>query len=228
MKTVIVTGATGSLGKAVVRKFLNEGATVIGTTTKKGATPFDDQPGFEAFTVDLTNEKECTAFVDAVVQKYPVIDVAVLTAGGFAMGKIEETGMKEIMHQYDINFTTTYNAARSVFSQMLRQKNGKIFLTGSKPGLDMKSGKGMTAYALSKSLVFRLAELMNEEAKNLPVITHVIVPSTIDTPANRQAMPDADFSKWVSPESIAEVVYAHCTTPFDVLREPIIKAYNRS
>ncbi|MET0463886.1 MAG: SDR family NAD(P)-dependent oxidoreductase [Chitinophagaceae bacterium] len=228
MKTVIVTGATGSLGKAIVQQFLNEGAMVIGTTTKKSATPFDGQPRFEAFTVDLSSEDNSRAFIAAVLQKYPVIDVAVLTAGGFAMGKIEETGMDEIMKQFDINFTTTYNAARAVFTQMLLQKTGRIFLTGSKPGLDMKLGKGMTAYALSKSLIFRLAELMNEEAKNTTVVTHVIVPSTIDTPANRTSMPDADFSKWVTPESIAAIVQAHCEPSFNILREPVIKVYNKS
>jgi NAD(P)-dependent dehydrogenase (short-subunit alcohol dehydrogenase family) len=228
MKTVIVTGATGSLGKAVVQKFLNEGATVIGTTTQKATTPFDGQPGFEAYTVDLSSEEDSIAFFETVLKKYPVIDVAVLTAGGFAMGKIEETGMDEIMKQYDINFTTTYTIARVVFTQMLAQKSGRIFMTGSKPGLDMKLGKGMTAYALSKSLVFRLAELMNEEAKNTSVVTHVIVPSTIDTPANRNAMPDADFSKWVKPESIADIVYTYSDTAFDAIREPVIKVYNKS
>ena len=228
MKTVIVTGATGGLGKAIVEKFLNEGARVIGTTTKKTTTPFDDQASFEAFAVDLTDEKECAAFISDVTQKYPVIDVAILTAGGFAMGRIGETGMTEIMQQYDINFTTTYNAARAVFIQMLSQKSGKIFMTGSRPGLDMKLGKGMTAYALSKSLVFRLAELMNEEAKSTSVVTHVIVPSTIDTPANRKAMPDADFSKWVTPESIADIIYTYCDPSFDALREPVIKVYNKS
>lgn len=228
MKTVIVTGATGGLGKAIVQKFLNEGARVIGTTTQKTATPFDDHTGFEAHTVDLTNEKECAAFISAITQQYPAIDVAILTAGGFAMGRIEETGMEKITQQYDINFTTTYNAARAVFMQMLSQKTGKIFMTGSRPGLDMKFGKGMTAYALSKSLVFRLAELMNEEAKNTSVVTHVVVPSTIDTPANRKAMPDADFSNWVTPENIADIIYTYCDPSFDVLREPVIKIYNRS
>lgn len=228
MKTVIVTGATGNLGKAVIQKFLKEGCTVIGTTTKPGPTEFDAKPGFESFVVDLSNEEQTASFMASLLQKFPVIDVAVLTAGGFAMGNIEETGMDEIMLQYKINFQTTYNLARLVFTQMLGQHKGRIFLTGSKPGLEMKSGKGMTAYALSKSLVFRLAELMNEEAKSSSVVTHVIVPSTIDTPQNRKAMPDADFSKWVSPDSIAEVIFNYCSDAFDVVREPVIKTYNKA
>lgn len=228
MKTVIVTGATGNLGNAVIRKFLQEEYMVIGTTTKPATTEFDDHPGFESFAVDLTDETATGSFVASLLAKYPVIDAAVFTAGGFAMGKIEESGQDEIMGQYKLNFLTTYNPARLIFAQMLRQKKGRIFMTGSKPGLDMKIGKGMTGYALSKSLVFRLAELMNEEAKNTSVVSHVVVPSTIDTPQNRKAMPDADYSKWVQPDDIAAIIYAHCSDSFNALREPVIKIYNRA
>lgn len=228
MKTVIVTGATGNLGQAIIQKFLAEGNTVIGTITKNKPTVFDGQPGFEACVVDLTKEDEVASAMATVLRKYQSIDVAVLTAGGFAMGKIEDSGISEIRQQYQLNFETTYIIARFIFQQMMKQKNGRLFLTGSRPGSDMRFGKGMTGYALSKSLLFRLAELMNEEAKGTNVITNVIIPSTIDTPQNRSAMPDADFSKWVTPESIADIVFAHCGSSFDVLREPLIKVYNKA
>lgn len=228
MRTVIVTGATGNLGQAVIRKFLAEGSAVIGTVTKKKPTEFDGQPGFEACAVDLTKEDEVASAIEAILQKHQTIDVAVLTAGGFAMGKIGDSDINAIRQQYQLNFETTYIIGRFIFQQMMKQKSGRIFLTGSRPGSDMRSGKGMTGYALSKSLLFRLAELMNEEAKGTNVVTSVIVPSTIDTPQNRSAMPDADFSKWVTPESIADIVYAHCSPSFDVLREPLIKVYNKA
>lgn len=228
MKTVIVTGATGNLGKAVIQKFLAEGDTVIGITTKKAATVFDGQPGFEAYAADLSKEEEVASMMSVLLKKYPVIDAAVLTAGGFAMGKIAASGMDDIRQQYTLNFETTYTIARLIFQQMMQQKTGRLFLTGSRPGLDMHAGKGMTGYALSKSLIFRLAELMNEEAKGTSVVTHVIIPSTIDTPQNRSSMPDADFSTWVKPESIADIVYAHCSPSFEPLREPLIKIYNKA
>lgn len=228
MRTAIVTGATGNLGEAIVRKFLAEGSAVIGTITKKKPTAFDGQPGFEACAVDLAKEDEVSSVMATILRKYQTIDVAVLTAGGFAMGKIEDSGISEIRQQYQLNFETTYIIARFIFQQMMRQKTGKIFLTGSRPGSDMRFGKGMTGYALSKSLLFRLAELMNEEAKGTNVVTSVIVPSTIDTPQNRSAMPDADFSKWVTPESIADIVFTHCNSSFDALREPLIKVYNKA
>ena len=228
MKTVIVTGATGNLGKAVIGKFLSEGHTVIGTTTRKTETAFDKHPGFEACAVDLTNENEVASFIATTLRKYPSIDVAVLTAGGFAVGTLEDSGLDQVLAQYKQNFETAYAIARLVFVQMMKQKNGRLFLTGSKPGADMRLGKGSVGYALSKSLIFRLAELMNEEAKATNVVTHVIVPSTIDTPQNRAAMPSADFSKWTNPESIADIVYAYCSPGFEQVREPVIKVYNKA
>ena len=132
------------------------------------------------------------------------------------------------MKQYKLNFETAYNVARPTFLQMLKQNSGRIFIIGSKPGLDARNGKGMVAYGLAKSLIFRLAELMNDEAKGKNVVTSVIVPSTIDTPQNRKAMPDANFENWVKADAIANVIYWHCTDEALVVREPVIKVYNHS
>jgi len=84
------------------------------------------------------------------------------------------------------------------------------------------------AYGLAKSLIFRLADLMNDEAKGTNVVVSVIVPSTIDTPQNRKSMPEADPNKWVKAEAIADVIYFYCTEQASVLREPVIKVYNNS
>jgi NAD(P)-dependent dehydrogenase (short-subunit alcohol dehydrogenase family) len=111
---------------------------------------------------------------------------------------------------------------------MMKQNNGRIFIIGSKPGLSSVNSKGMVAYGLAKSLIFRLAELMNAEAKGTNVVVSVIVPSTIDTSQNRKSMPDADPAKWVKPEAIADVIYFYCTDAAAVLREPVIKVYNNS
>ena len=144
------------------------------------------------------------------------------------MGKIESTSAADILKQYKLNFETAYHVARPVFVQMVKQRSGRIFMAGSKPGLDAKNGKGMVAYGLGKSLIFRLAELMNEEAKGTNVVTAVLVPSTIDTPANRKSMPDADFNNWIKPEDIANVIYYYCTSEATMLREPVIKLYNNA
>lgn len=228
-RVVVVTGATGNLGQAVIKKFLKEGDKVIGTVIPDDPAKSElNNPNFETAIVNLLDEENTREFIDSVIQKYERIDVAVLTVGGFAMGSVLETCTNDILKQYRLNFETTYNCARPVFQQMMKQDKGRIFLVGSRPGMDAKFGKGMIAYGLSKSLIFRLAELMNDEAKGKNVVTSVIVPSTIDTPQNRKAMPDTDPSKWVKAEVIANTIYFYCSEEASALREPLIKVYNNS
>ena len=228
-KTVIVTGASGNMGQAVIKKFLAEGYNVVGTIVPNDAIPFEmEHARLEKIIVDLMSEEDTAKFIQTVIAKYGNVDAGVLTVGGFAMGKIESTSAADILKQYKLNFETAYHVARPVFVQMVKQRSGRIFMAGSKPGLDAKNGKGMVAYGLGKSLIFRLAELMNEEAKGTNVVTAVLVPSTIDTPANRKSMPDADFNNWIKPEDIANVIYYYCTSEATMLREPVIKLYNNA
>ena len=229
MKTAIVTGASGNLGQTVVRKFIAEGYKVIGTIIPNDPTPMDfPTDRFEKSVVDLMNEEDSQKFVASVISKYGSVEAAVLTVGGFAMGKIADTSTGDIMKQYKLNFETAYNVARPLFVQMMKQNSGRIFIVGSRPGMDAKNGKGMVAYGMAKSLIFRLAELMNEEAKGHNVVTSVIVPSTIDTPQNRNSMPDANFKDWVKAEEIANTIYYYCTADAGSLREPVIKVYGNS
>lgn len=229
MKKAIITGASGNMGQAVVKKFIEQEYFVIGTVLPNDKTELNF-PGdkFEKIVVDLEDENESQKFVDAVISGHESIDAAILTVGGFAMGSIAETKTSDILNQYKLNFETAYNVARPLFIQMMKQNSGRIFIIGSKPGLSAKNGKGVIAYGLAKSLIFRLAELMNIEAKGKNVVTSVVVPSTIDTPPNRKSMPDANFGNWVKPQAIAEVIYWHCTDAASVLREPIIKVYNNA
>jgi NAD(P)-dependent dehydrogenase (short-subunit alcohol dehydrogenase family) len=228
-KIAIVTGSAGNLGQAVVKNLLTENYLVIGTVTSHDRTATGLQDGnFEPAVVDLTSEENAALFVDSVIKKYKKIDTAILTVGGFTMGKLADTSASDIYKQIQLNFETAYNIARPVFVQMLKQNAGRIFLVGSKPGMDANNSKGMTAYGLAKSLIFHLAGLMNEEAKGYDVVTNVIVPGTIDTPQNRKAMPDADFSNWVKPEAIAGIICYYSSAIARPLREPIIKVYGNS
>lgn len=154
--------------------------------------------------------------------------MAVLTAGGFAMGNIATTKTSDIFQQFQLNFETAYNIAHPVFLQMMKQGSGRIFLIGSRQGLDISKGKNALAYGFSKSLLFRLAELLNAEAKGKNVVVSVVVPSTIDTPQNRESMPDADYSTWVSPSQIADTIYFYSSEEGSAVREPVIKVYNNS
>lgn len=229
MKTAIVTGASGNMGQAVVKKFLAEGYRVIGTVDPHDSIQWNiDHPEFEKIVVDLVNEEDTEKFVSEIIATHKHIYIVVATVGGFAMGKIAETKTSDIAKQYKLNFETAYNIARPAFAHMLEKQHGRFFLVGSRPGLHAAAGKGMVAYGLAKSLLFRLAELMNDEAKGTDVVTSVIVPSTIDTPPNRSSMPNADFDAWVKPEAIADIIYFYCTPAADGLREPIIKVYNKA
>jgi len=229
MKTAIVTGASGNLGQAVIRKFLAEGYQVTGTVVP--ADPVQlivNHPNLHVIEADLLNETAAAQVSQSVIDNYGQIDAAILTVGGFAMGTVAETTSADLLRQYKLNAETAYHVARPVFLQMMKQGSGRIFMIGSKPGIDMRNSKGMVAYGMAKSLIFRLAELMNEEAKGTNVVVAVVVPSTIDTPQNRKAMPDADYSKWVSPDAIASVIHFHCTVEAAPLRETVIKLYGNS
>ena len=228
-KVAIVTGASGNLGQAVVKKFILEGYTVIGTVIPNDPIVLNFPANrFEAMVVDLLNEADSTNLVNTVVKKYGSVDVAVLTVGGFAMGTIKNTPGSDILKQYKLNFETTYNVIQPSFVQMIKQNNGRIFIIGSRPGLAAWHSSGMVAYGLAKSLVVRLAELINLEAKGHNVVASVVVPSTIDTPQNRISMPDANFDGWVKPEDIANVIFYHCTAEAASLRETVIKVYNNA
>jgi len=228
-KTAIVTGASGNLGQEVVKKFISEGYHVIGTTIPNDAVVMDfPADSFEKIVVDLMNEEDSQKAVAAAISKHGAIDAAILTVGGFAMGHIVETSSADILEQYKLNFETAYNIARPVFSQMVKQNGGRIFLIGSRPGLDAKNARGMVAYGLAKSLIFRLAELMNDEGKTSNVVTSVIIPSTIDTPQNRKSMPGANPADWVKAEEIAGIIYYYCSNQARALREPVIKVYGNS
>ena len=226
-KTIIVTGASGNLGKAIVKKFIDKEYNVIGIVHKK-QNNISGENNLEETELDLLNEENSEKFVSGVVEKYGAIDVAVLTAGGFASGNIDKTKTSDITQQYQLNFETAYNIARPVFLQMMKQGNGRIFLIGSRQGLNILKGKSAVAYSFSKSLLFRLAELLNAEAKGKNVVASVIVPSIIDTPSNRESMPDANFSDWVAPSAIADVIYFYSSNEGNPIREPVIKMYGKS
>jgi NAD(P)-dependent dehydrogenase (short-subunit alcohol dehydrogenase family) len=229
MKIAIITGASGNLGQAAIKKFIEGGYFVIGTVGSGDPMNINfPASSFERVVVDLLNEDDSQEFVDTVISKYGRIDMAILTVGGFAAGNIAETKTSDINRQYKLNFETAYNIARPAFVQMKRQGGGRIFIVGSRPGLDARNGKGMVAYGLAKSLLFRLADILNDEAAGKDIVTSVVIPSTIDTSSNRKAMPNADFNAWVKTEQIADIIYFYSTEQAAALREPVIKVYNNA
>lgn len=226
-KNVLITGASGNLGKASVDKFLKEGYNVIATVTPGKSLGYGDH--VKTYEADLTNENAVDFVIEKVINAHSTLDAALLLVGGFALGNIENTNGASIKKMFALNFETAYYVARPVFQQMLKQpEGGRIVLVGSRPALKPKDGKNTVAYSLSKSLIFKLAEILNAEGASKNVTASVIVPSIIDTPENRNAMPDSDYSKWVKPEDIADAMYYVCSSSGQAWRETVLKVYNKS
>jgi len=229
MRHVLITGASGNLGKSLVNRFLAAGSRVTAIVIPDDPVSLDhSSPLFAKYEADLNDEPFVERLVGDIALKHGDIDVAVLTTGGFVMGNIQITRSAEIFKQYRLNVETAYHIARPVFIHMMEKGYGRIFMVGSRPGSDMRASKDTVAYGLTKSLIFRLAEILNESAGAGNVVSSVIVPSIIDTPQNRASMPDADFSTWMNPDSIAEVVEFYSSPAADGLREPVLKLFNKA
>ncbi|HVS95159.1 MAG TPA: SDR family NAD(P)-dependent oxidoreductase [Puia sp.] len=228
-KTILITGANGNLGAVTVRKFLDNGHKVIAVDQSGTHLGFAaGHENFELRSVDAGDEQAVGAFADEIIALYGRIDAALLLVGGFAMGDLAATDGGALRKLYALNFETTWNFARPLFRHMLGNGNGRLVFMGARTALIPEQGKHALAYALSKSLLFELARLLNATAKGKNVVASVIAPSTIDTPVNRQSMPDADPSAWVRPEEIAALMDFICSEEGNALREPVYKIYNNS
>jgi len=228
-KTVIITGANGNLGSAVTKEFLDKGYKVVATViTEAMKNDFVPNENLEVQVVNLTDEEETNSFVQAVIDKYKKVDAALLLVGGFAAGDIAATKLEDIKKQVSLNFDTAYNVTRSLYAHMLQNNNGKIIFIGARPALNAAQGKGLVAYGLSKSLLFKLAEYLNEDAKGKNVTATVVAPSTLDTPLNRKSMPDVDPAIWVKPSALAEILEFVVNDKGSVLRETVLKVYNNA
>jgi NAD(P)-dependent dehydrogenase (short-subunit alcohol dehydrogenase family) len=229
MKTVIITGANGNLGTAVTNTFLAKNYKVIATVRKEeDLKELPQHQNLLAEVLDLTNEEKTETFVHKIIDQHKTIDGALLLVGGFAMGDIAATKSEDVKKQISLNFDTAYHITRPLFRHMMEQNKGKIIFIGARPALQASAGKNLIAYGLSKSLLFKLAEYLNAEAKGKNVTVSVVAPSTIDTAPNRKSMPDADFDKWVKPEALAEVLEFTISEKGNVLRENVLKVYNNA
>jgi NAD(P)-dependent dehydrogenase (short-subunit alcohol dehydrogenase family) len=229
MKTVIITGASGNLGKACVEKFVADGYNVIATVTPGKTLGFEVKGNVQTYDADLSEEKAVEVVLNQVIGKYKNIDAALLLVGGYASGGIAETDGATLKKMFSLNFDTAYFVARPLFQQMIKQATGgRIVFVGARPALRPKDANKSLGYALSKSLIFKLAESLNAAGSDKNVTAAVVVPSTIDTPVNRQAMPNADFSAWVKAEDIAAAMAQLCSIDATGWREAVIKIYNRS
>ena len=215
-KVAVVAGGTGGLGKAVSLAFLDEGAQVVvshsvadkfaelQTAAKARRGAVDGQH------VDVTDEVAVKKWIDGVLTTYGRVDALVNAVGGYAGGvKLWEMESHLMETMLRLNLRAGYVLARVATPVMLRQKSGAIVNVVSKAAWDHAAGA--SAYAASKAAALAMTDCLAADVKGTGVRVNSILPSIIDTEANRRAMPDADFSKWPKPEEIARVILFLCS-----------------
>jgi NAD(P)-dependent dehydrogenase (short-subunit alcohol dehydrogenase family) len=210
-RTAIVTGGTGALGSAVALDLLAAGARVAATYIREEewsslrVSAAGSGENLYGKRVDLTDSSAVAAFVSDVAARWGRVDFLVAIAGGFAAGKSYEADDKTWDHMFSLNFRSLVNCARAVVPRMVKQNFGRI-ATISSGAILRGGGAGVAPYAISKGAVRQFSEILTEEVKAYDIHVHCLMPGTMDTPANRRSMPNADFSKWVKTEDVARVI----------------------
>jgi NAD(P)-dependent dehydrogenase (short-subunit alcohol dehydrogenase family) len=228
-KQAIITGAAGNLGRAVTDIFLHAGFSVHAIISNRDNPGFISRKKLYVYQADLMSEIEASSVLKIIFNKIENIDFAIMTVGGYAPGSLQEVNATDFEKMFRLNFITAFNVAKSVIPEMEKQATpGRLVFIGARPGLYPRQGINMVAYTLSKSLIFRLSAIINEAYKKKNIRSFVIVPGTIDTPQNRSAMPDADFTKWVKPEEIAKQILNLEIIQDNELKENILEIYGES
>lgn len=214
-RVVVVTGGTGGLGRWVVRAFRErgdrvhvpfrrpEGAEALRTFLAEEAGGAS-RDGVRLGRCDVTDAGAVDAFVRETVEASGRIDVLVNGAGGFAAGSLEETDPDAWRGMMELNATSAFLCSRAVVPAMTEAGGGRILQVASVPALE--GGPDMSAYAASKAALVNLTRSLSEELMDRGITVNAVVPTVIDTPANREAMPQADRSTWLDPTEIARVI----------------------
>jgi NAD(P)-dependent dehydrogenase (short-subunit alcohol dehydrogenase family) len=203
-KIVLVTGAKGGLGSAVTQAMLDAGATVIGVSRSIRQTDFA-HPSFHARSAELSTRESAAAAVDAIAAQHARLDAVVHLVGGFDMGPtVEETSDDAFAKMFALNFYSALHLFQAALPAMRRQGFGRILAIGSKASLEPAARTA--PYNVSKAALLSLVRTIAEENKTSGITANIVLPGTMDTPANRAAMPDADFSHWVQPSQVAALL----------------------
>jgi NAD(P)-dependent dehydrogenase (short-subunit alcohol dehydrogenase family) len=209
-QVVLITGATGGLGHSVTTAFLQAGAQVAGVSRKIQAGDFAN-PAFHAFPGELGSADAAQAVAGAVIGKLGRIDTVVHLVGAFAGGQpFADTGDDTLERMLDLNFRSAFWIARAVLPGMRQRGSGAILAIGSRVATEPVATLG--AYAASKAALVSLMRTLALENRDRGIRANVVLPGTMDTPANRQAMPDADSSQWVDPAQVAALL-VHLASP---------------
>ena len=223
-KVALVAGGTGGLGHAVSLAFLDDGAKVVVTyRDQKELDALKREAGgngssLEGYMVDVTDEGSVRQLFDKILAEHGRVDALVNTVGAYAGGvNLWEVETKTFDQMIALNLRSGYILARAAVPAMLKQKSGAIINISSKAAVD--HGAGASAYAASKAGALALMDSLAAEVKGSGVRVNSILPSIIDTEANRKAIPTADFSKWPKPADIARVILFLCSDEAKVISD---------
>jgi len=206
--TALVTGATGNLGRAVAKAFGERGANLVllGHRREALVSAFGNEDAQRMFApADLLDQRKVDAVVRVAIERFGRIDVLCNIAGGFRMGTpVHATSDDDWNFMFDVNVRTLLNCVRAVVPHMIEAGGGKIINIGAASA--QRGAANMGAYCAAKSAVIRITESMAAELRDKNVNVNCVLPTTIDTPENRAAMPGADPARWVAPEDLAKVI----------------------
>src|SRR6478672_13533036 len=197
-KVVVITGALGALGMVVAEEAFSRGAAVAGIDHAASQMPATPQR-IEIGGADLTDAAQAKKAIDAAAAHFGKLDALINIAGGFSFETVAEGDPNTWQRMYALNLLTALNASRSALPHLAASRSARIVNVGAMAAL--QAGAGMGAYAASKAGVHRLTEALAAEWKGR-ITVNAVLPSTIDTAANRASMPKADFSKWVTPQEL--------------------------
>jgi NAD(P)-dependent dehydrogenase (short-subunit alcohol dehydrogenase family) len=221
---VLITGAKGGLGSAVTQAFLDAGATVAGVSRSIRDTDFN-HTSFFAVPGELVSLAAARAVVDAVVSRAGRVDALVHLVGAFAGGSIADTDEATADEQWNVNFRSTFLMVHAVLPVMRAQGSGRIVATGSRAAIEASPNAGV--YSASKAAVVALIRAVAAENADAGITANVILPGTMDTPANRKSMPGADFGKWVATEQVARLIVALTSDDLTGVTGAAIPIYGR-
>jgi NAD(P)-dependent dehydrogenase (short-subunit alcohol dehydrogenase family) len=225
-KQVVVTGGTGALGSAVAGALLAGGASCVVPYVHDAEAqrfPHRGDPNVMLVAVsDLADETQ-VAKVYAGLKPWASIHIA----GGFAAGKVAETGKTALMAQIDSNLTSCFLCCRAAVNAMLAAGGGRIVNVAARPALEWRSGAGMTAYTVAKAGVAALTVALAEEVAKDGILVNAVAPSIMDTPVNRKAMPKANFDTWPKVEEVAATIVFLASPDNRVTRGAIVPVYGK-
>ncbi len=218
---VLITGAGGGLGNAVCAAFEEAGATVIAVHHSR-----PESKRYITLSADLTTADGCRQMIQQACEHGP-IEALVHLVGGFRGGSpVAETSDADWDMMMNVNLRVAFNAIRAALHPMLKSKRGRIVAVGAKAAVE--ASPNFAAYAVSKAALVALVKNVAAEVKDSGITANIVLPGTIDTAANRKAMPDADFSCWVAPESIANLLVWLCSEQAAEVNGAVIPIFGRA